>query len=617
MDTEKDLVLCGVKIGEHSFDVDGIEEEIRERAIKRGCNLVYMRPQDPEGIPSEAYVKWARFLAAHKIYFHFGYKAQQKLWNRESQFDQETTEKIRQAAGKYFLGNATSEPGTATACNFAGYYRPPGFRTVQKTDCTDMKQAHDNYVGNVKTFADDNRELNMPNILCIEATALSKYDMEAGVNIPILEVMNGNPDELIPSVRGAARAYGSTMWGTLIAHEWYGGMRHSDILKRKRLELAWKYCYLAGANTIMLESGDEGVDSYGERHGVDSSVCEDYRSVIAAMADYAKMDARPAGGPKVTVGFVSGRYDPWGGFCGSSAWNQFLREEWGYGEAEHSWRLLDELGTKRKWADVANYGTCDMSAYPAYGMYDIVPVESDVEALCRYSCLIFTGWNSMTDEDMDKLTEFVRRGGKLLMTAAHLNYNTARNTNVMLPPQEKVEKLFGCRFTGKTCRTNSGTKFGRGSLNGEHLYPGSESYYCDPLYSAGYMEYAQTELLTARPLGTLSDSFWGIPEDGVCSVIENRVGAGTATLVTGLHYPGHPALYPLYRTLVREFISASARSCEVKVVGSDRLRYAVYEGGKMYLLNTDYDLPITVKVTHAGTEQTVTLESLELKTLQI
>lgn len=51
--------------------------------------------------------------------------------------------------------------------------------------------------------------------------------------------------------------------------------------------------------------------------------------------------------------------------------------------------------------------------------------------------------------------------------------------------------------------------------------------------------------------------------------------------------------------------------------GSDRVRYSVYEGGKLYLLNTDYDMPITVKVISGGKEQTVTLESLELKVLQI
>ena len=96
-------------------------------------------------------------------------------------------------------------------------------------------------------------------------------------------------------------------------------------------------------------------------------------------------------------------------------------------------------------------------------------------------------------------------------------------------------------------------------------------------------------------------------------MIEHRLGDGIATLVTSANYPGYPAAYPLYRAIVREMITASARNCEVKVIGSDRVRYAVYEGNKIYLLNTDYDLPVTVKVVSGDHVQMVTLESLELK----
>ena len=55
----------------------------------------------------------------------------------------------------------------------------------------------------------------------------------------------------------------------------------------------------------------------------------------------------------------------------------------------------------------------------------------------------------------------------------------------------------------------------------------------------------------------------------------------------------------------------------LKVIGSDRVRYAVYEGNKIYLLNTDYDLPVTVKVVCGDRAQMATLESLELKVLEL
>ena len=609
-------VLCGVKIGEHSLDPEGVFEELRQRILEPGCTAVYIRPQSAgKQLSADDYLRIAEFLAEHQIYFFFGYKEQQKFMMADpevlSQFDRETAEKLRAAGGKYFLGNATSEPGTATASNFAGYYRV--FQTEQKTDCGDIREARDEFCSHVEKFARDNQELGIPGILCIEATALSKYSLAAGVDIPILEVMNGNPDEMLPSVRGAARSYGAPMWGVLIAHEWYGGMRQTDGLKKKRLELAWKYCYLAGADIMTLESGDEAVDSYGEKFGKDSEICAGYRKMVRDMAAFAREDIRPLGGPRVKVAFVSGRHDAWAGFCGSSCWNQFLREEWGYGPAEYSWRLLDELGTKRKWGDVANYGEADLSAGPGWGQYDIIPIESELEALCRYERLIFLGWNTMTGEDMDKLTEYVRRGGRLLMTAAHLNCNPQRKGALLLPPAEKVKALFGCGFTGRSVRTNSGTKFRRSSLDEELLYPGSDTFFCDPLYSAGYTEYLDTELAGAAPVGYLSDTFWGKQEDGFYTVLENRVGSGIATLVTASCYPGDPAVYPLYRALVRELVTASARNCPIRVIASDRLRWAVYEGDKVYLLNTDYDLPITVKLLRQEEEKLVTLQPLELR----
>ena len=105
------------------------------------------------------------------------------------------------------------------------------------------------------------------------------------------------------------------------------------------------------------------------------------------------------------------------------------------------------------------------------------------------------------------------------------------------------------------------------------------------------------------------------------AVIENKVGEGIATLVTSTNYPGYPALYPLYRALVREMVTRSNEtSANMRVLSSDRLRYAVYDTNKVYLLNTDYDLPITVKIMCGDGDSKVreiTLDPLELKTIDL
>ncbi len=614
-----DIVLNGIHIGEHSFDPDKVIDEIYERCIKPGLNFVTIRTRT-ERIPQHYFIEWAKYLADNKIYFIFLYTIQNVSPDVDSQFDRETVTEMKRIAGEYFIGDMIGETGSTFACKFPGYYenieQVKGDVAVDIRRRANVKEAHDDYVKSVSAFIDIDKALGMPDIVSVEATGLNKYNAEAGVTIPMLELMCGSPDVLVSSLRGVARSIDSKLWGTYVAHEWYGGMRHDDTLKRKRLELAYKYAYLAGTNAFCLESGDECIDSYGHAFSRDSEYCEDYRKILCDMMNYIKNDCRPKGGPKVKVAFVSGLHDAYGGWGGSSVWNGFEGEEWGHNEAEHSWRILDEIGTKRTWADIANYGEHDLSTYPAYGMYDIVPIEAPIEKLSAYDYLIFLGWNSMTDENMDKLYEYVKRGGRLLASVAHLNCNTVREGELRLPDASKVEKLFGVRFTGEICRTNNGVKFRYDSKDKNLLYPGSKSLVCDPIYSAGYTGWAKTELCGAYETAYVSGHFDTTPS-GIAAVVENMVGDGIATLVTSTNYPGHPALLPLYRAIVREMVTASSRNCEIKVLGSDRLRWAVYEGNKVYLLNTDYDMPITIKLIYKDSEKLININPLELKSIEL
>ena len=389
------------------------------------------------------------------------------------------------------------------------------------------------------------------------------------------------------------------------------------MLKRKRLDLATKFIYMSGANVIMLESGDEAISSYGQSYGEDSEICADYRRAFENIGKFIENDARPKGGPKVKVAFLFGLHDAWTGFCQSSVWNQFDREEWGHSDPEFSWRILKEINKKRAWADNQNYGDNDLSAYPAYGTYDIMPIEAPIEVLKNYDHLIFIGWNTMTDENMDKLTEYVRCGGHLLLSGAHLNYSIKRCGEYIPPSPERLKALCGVSFSGNMIRTNYGLKFVEKSAEEKHLYPGTSNFVCDPLYSAGYLDYMDIELAGATLLAKTADCFGNHGTGEYNAVVENRIGEGLVTFVASANYPGSPALLPLYTDLVHEAVTSSARNADIKVIASDRLRYTVYEGNKMYLLNTDYDLPITAKIVYNGKEQLVTLDSLELKAIEL
>lgn len=615
----KDIIYNGIHIGEHSFVPENVLKELEVRVVKPGCNFVTIRTRRDQ-IEPEMFYEWAKYLAENKIYFVFLYTMQHAPKGKESQFTKETVDRIKEIAGEYFLGDMIGETGSIYACKFPGYYKKgakgSGMGKIE-TNFPNMKAAEDSYIENVSKYIKTARKLGMPNVFSVEATGLNKYNAKVGVDVPCVELMCANPDIMLPSLRGVARGFENEFWGTYVAHEWYGGMRQADTLKRKRLELAYKLAYLSGSSIFCLESGDELITAYGTCYEPDSEICKDYQDIVCYMNNLIKTDNRPKGGPKVKLAFVSGNHDAWGGWGGSSVWSQFFREEWGHNEAEYSWRMLDEIGTKRQWNDIANYGDNDLSAFPAYGMYDIIPAESTLDAMKKYDYLIFLGWNTMSDDLMDKLIAYTEDGGKLLMCASHLNCLSERGEKIKFPSEEKLQKLFGAKFTGEIISTNDGAKFKLRSLNEEILYPGSQSMRGDPIYSAGYAKYAEFKLCGGNVCAYINSTFEEPQEDDTPMLIENKLGKGVASLVTSINYPGHPALYPLYRALVREWVSSSSRNCNIKVLGSDRVRYAVYESDKIYLLNTDYDMPITVKIIKDNKETIISLETLELKSIEL
>ncbi len=607
---ERDFVVSGIHIGEHSFEPENVIAEIKERCVDNGLDFVTIRTRDIP-VPKHYFIEWAKYLTENKIYFTFLYTTQNAPKGTKSQFDKETVAEMKSIAGKYFVGDILGELGSALACKWKGY--PTKLPMPQ--DANSLSEAKQNYLEKIKYHIDIDKELGIDNVLTVEATALSKYNLEAGTAIPLLELMCGNPEILVSALRGTARAYGSELWGTYIAHEWYGGMRHDDILKQKRLLLAYRYAYLSGTNIVCLESGDESLESYGFKYPAEHEYCRQYQSVVRDFAKLTKEDKRPKGGPKVKVAFVQGNLDAWGSWGGSSIWNQFDKEEWGHSGPEYAWRILEELGTKRNWYDIANYGNNDLSSAPAYGMYDVIPAESSSEAMSKYDYLIFVGWNTMTEDIYDNLEKYVSNCGTLFMLASHLNTKDKRGEDIKLINNGNVEKLFGCKLYEDGIRTNAGVKFVRDGLKDNLLYPGTLSYVCDPIYSHGYASYAMVELKGGFPVARLSESFIETEEfsDLPVAIVENKLGKGTAILLTSLEHAGSGSIYPLYRAMVREIVTASHRDNSIKVYGSDRVRFAVYEGDVIYLLNTDYDVEANVVIEKRGEVMRETIRPCELK----
>ena len=614
---ERDFVLNGIRLGEFRFTPEDTYKKLENECIPYGMNYVKISASGTS-YGKDFYVSLAKYLAEHKIYFDFS-----AVFSCESPlgFDEDTMEAMKEVAGEYYRANNIGEMGTKRACAARGYGDHFG-PLNPSNDLLESRKKYDDYVNEAAKKATFDGKVMTYNT---EPTMLLSCSINQNVDFPCLELVCGNPEMMVPLLRATARAMNSDSWMTYVAHEWYAGIKSLDPLKIKRLKMYYDYAYMSGSNCFVLESGDECLyahdvavdcnpdlapDQAGNLCGYDHPVSQHYRKVIQDFAKFVQEDFRPKGGPKVKVAFVQGYLDGYSNWrAGSSLWNSYDHPEMAYSDPEFVWRIFEDLRAKRSWCDIHNMGEVDLSGAPAYGMYDIVPAWAGYEALSRYDYLIFTGWNTMTKEIYEDLKKYVKNGGKLFITAAHLNTSTQRTGEIKLINDGKVSELFGCDLsTDEHFVTNDGVRFAK-SIVPELCYPASK--YFDPLFSEGNVNYAKATLTTGVATGWLSHAFEDKGEMPA-SVIENKYGDGYAILMTTLDYPSGAA-YPTYRTIVREIMTASHCEADIKVYGGDRLRFSVYEGNKVYLLNTDFDCPCPAVIDY-GTHKTIfLLEPMELK----
>ena len=617
-------VLYGAHIGEHGYDLDKLTDEVKRLCIDRGMNFVTIRvPRTKEPLDEKYLVGWAKFCAENKIYFIYLYTLQFALYfdnkERKSHLTKETVKKIKEVAGEYFLGDMLGELGSVWVGKLPGYYIP-GHPNMLPQDAEDMATAKEYFKAEVRKYLNIDRELGIDKVCVVESSMIVTYDLDAGVDFALAELMPREPERIIASFRGTMKAFNTGIWGAYLAHEWYAGRFHDDMLKRKRLELEYKLAYLNGAGVLCHESGDEKVNAFGREFDYDSDVCRECRDFVRDFGEYLASDDRPLTQPITKLAFVQGNLDSQrGGNGGCFAWGQYDRKEWGYHEPEWSWRITDEVNRKAKWSDPYAY-ECDgrdHTGQAPYGTYDIIPATASYEVMAGYDTLIFVGWNTMTDTQLRNLEKFVENGGTLFIGAAHMNSTSKRNGEFIPINHGDISRLCGCTLNGKTISYNYGVKFLKESNVSGFKYPTTLSTFVDPNFSEGYIDYAEASITDARVIATIENSFREVGNPGAPAVIEKSLGKGTVIFTLNSCYPGRPSLYPLYSLIVRELLRCGVQRASVRVNGPDTLRYAVYEDGSVYLLNTDYDTEYTVTLCYGSHSEKIKLKPLELKHIKI
>jgi len=611
--TERDIIKNGVRIGEYHFSAETAFDEIYNKCISKGMNYVELNFMGMLGTPEafdvrpgrEYGLKLAKYLADNKVYFSI-VGGGDRL---PIPFDDETCAEMKKIAGEYYMAHNLAERGSVLSCKGSGYAGAP------TKPWKDMQEAKDHFV---EVVSRDCKSVSAGGVIpttVIESTSMVSYEGECGIGFPTTEMWPGDLEYATYFTRGTKNAYNFPQWGCYFAHEWYGGVRNFDELKRKRFKLGYDYCYMNGSSVFVLESGDECVRTHHDHGDYNHPISRNYRKVMQELSKFADNDVRPKGGPLVKVAFVRGNLDGYSyRHTGGSLWRGHMQKEYGYGPAEFCWRIIDSVKSSRLWTDVHNFGEINLSGAPAYGTFDVIPATVSAEAFCKYDYLIFVGWNTMTDEIYENLKTFVKQGGRLLMTAAHLNTNKDRSTSMSLIKDGDVSDLFGCKLdSDNVICSDSGSRF-KESIVPEFMYPATDII--DPYFAEGYINYAKADLTTgyksAFMVNYIKDND---SKNNPASLIENKLGEGYALLMTNLDYPSG-AGFPMYHCIVREMFTASHRLADIKVYGSDQLRFTVYENGKVYLQNTSYDSKIFATIDYGEFKVEHMLMPCEMKAVE-
>ena len=490
--------------------------------------------------------------------------------------------------------------GTLFMCEYGGMmlYWPENYvescpDIIPPTHCA--QEAKDHIISLMqKLLKESTDKLLLPPMICIEAAGgVSKYLYEAGIDRVDLEITYDKFTEFYYSaVKGASLAYGKKQFGVDMAMVCYGGNNH-DELWFKRWKISLYHAFLRGADPIYAEHGLMNYSTKGKHLETDAPEVKRFRTELAGFAKFAKNNLRPDAFPLAKIAFVYGNLDSMA-MGQSYVWGQ-RGEKDGIpsGTPEHSWEIFNSIYQKRSWEFRYRFGEKDLSGNPPLGQADVIPIEATIDKLQKYDCLIFLGWNTMTDEQYERLKLYVENGGDIICTLGHLDTRTNRDNPVSLINGGDVSDLFGVKvnLSGKKCRF--GIKFKENPAGTNYQFPllGAK---CDPQYGDSPFPIADVELTSAEITAAASEKHgdeWD-NMDKMPVLTTNKLGKGRAFLLHTPEYPGHSGIRRLYTDLINFFVAAHQDS-NLQVVSSDTIKYAVYEENgerTLYLLNTDYDL---------------------------
>lgn len=297
-----------------------------------------------------------------------------------------------------------------------GFHR---FISAKKNDIWDMRQAAENFIQEMEYIRMDATRHTGP-------STYFKYFIQAGYEMVGAETMYGPTEVLLAFLRGVSYGYDLKTNSIHAALQWstspYDVPEHD-----KRFKLALYVPYMQGIKEMNAEEGLWHIEEYYNSYSRQGDCCKNHLKHQQDLLRYITTHTR-RGTYYTPLAFLSGRYDGFASFsygrCGILGTSMILSAP------ENSWRLLKHFYPLN---DPSQIICCHFAPREPLGMYsgtpngnvDVLPIECNGDKF-TYKAMFFAGYNCATELDMDKLYDYLMRGGILLAGIPHFSTTTDR-----------------------------------------------------------------------------------------------------------------------------------------------------------------------------------------------
>ncbi|MBQ6470555.1 MAG: hypothetical protein IJJ33_01100, partial [Victivallales bacterium] len=412
----------------------------------------------------------------------------------------------------------------------------------------DMREAMEHYLTWLRKSIDEARQVAPGKTAFGDASGGHRYCYLAGVDYERTETMVPHTQHLCSQARPAAESLGHGEWGVHIAIQHAVQPYFENHLNLYFLSLYQPW--MMGAN-FLYEEDSLFLLFKEERQCWDDFATKGKRDMTRDFFRFAK--THPRKGRNVRrIAFLEGRYAaPFNGFICDveqtpdySVWGLFGNNSpaWGHRQPEKCRQLLDVLmpGAStlplRQQYDKRRFF---FSGTP-YGDFDEVPVEASAQYLSHYQLLLNLGWNTMIQEDHDKLLDYVKGGGTLFTGLPQFSTHVRREFLLDMEDLALWNNGDLTELCGVKVKRPGVLYSGQWNCPDRELMP-EPSLSAAPSHSRdedGPCRLADLELAGAKVVAW--DAMTGAP-----LLVCHEVGKGRVYLLTAWAYPGHEELQAL------------------------------------------------------------------------